>query len=405
MSTSGNSSRGQWTASVRWEETKLRNKESGWILNGTGAVTGRTRHAGKGRPSLAKRYHDELSSASNSSNSNASWCQSSSGSQSEEELDSFMELHEQEKPEPVNVIIETKALYETIERNCRCIQCGKPVRIEVKTLTLASFISIDCTDRKCGYHYNSPAPGMAKVDDNEDAFQRTTDYAVNILFVLGFLSSGDGGTEAARIIGLLGLPNDTTMETRSFPKIEYRITPKLQQVTEAIMLENLIEEARVSFADMNDFMQWQEALSNRNFVLGRAKYAKLDVSFDMGWQQRSSGNRYASPSGDALLIGCRTKKAIAMVVKSKVCSFCSSWAKKMKELNDPEEDNVELEVPTHMCTKNHDGTSSSMEPQACLEMVTDLFMRRHCIVNMICCDDDASTRSLLRWSNEDYIVG
>ena len=49
-------------------------------------------------------------------------------------------------------------------------------------------------------------------DSGSALIERNADYAVNILFVLGFMSSGDGGKEAERILGLLGLPNYTTME-------------------------------------------------------------------------------------------------------------------------------------------------------------------------------------------------
>jgi hypothetical protein len=54
--------------------------------------------------------------------------------------------------------------------------------------------------------------------------ERSTDYAVNVLYVLGFISSGDGGCEAAQVLGMHGLPNDTTMESRSFVTIEERIS-------------------------------------------------------------------------------------------------------------------------------------------------------------------------------------
>jgi hypothetical protein len=84
-----------------------------------------------------------------------------------------------------------------------------------------------------------------------------------------------------------------------------------------------------------------------------------------------------------------------------VCNFCACWEAKIKSNNNNNGDIIE--VPDHPCTKNHDGTSSAMEPQACLEMVVSLYDNSHCIVNRICCDDDASTRSLLRWSNEDYM--
>jgi hypothetical protein len=196
------------------------------------------------------------------------------------------------------------------------------------------------------------------------------------------------------------LPNDTTMEGRTFPKVEERISAKLQQLSKDILLENLTEEARLAFEasptqDHNEFDQWKQAPKKHEngMVLGLPKYAKIDCSFDMGWQQRSSGNRYASQSGDALLVGCITRKPIAMIVKSKLCNFCNAWNK--KNLEDP---------PPHDCKANHGGSSSAMEPVACLEMVVDLYDSKHCIINRICCDDDASTRSMLRWSNRDYMT-
>ena len=149
--------------------------------------------------------------------------------------------------------------------------------------------------------------------------------------------------------------------------------------------------------DANDFMLWQQSLKRDSaFNLSTTKYPKLSVSFDMGWQQRSSGNRYASPSGHVLFVGGRSRKPILLVIKSKMCNFCSSWKKKDNPL--------ELPMPVHKCLKNHDGSSSSMEPSACLEMTINLYQQKHCTVNFICVGDDALTRALVRWSNADYMM-
>jgi hypothetical protein len=129
----------------------------------------------------------------------------------------------------------------------------------------------------------------------------------------------------------------------------------------------------------------------------RRPTTQRSISFDMlGWQQRSSGHRYNSPSGHALLVGGKTRKPVALCIKRKLCNFCCSWEKQ----SNPDE----LPIPDHMCMKNHDGSSSAMEPAACLEMVIDLYRQRNCIVNMICADDDASTRAIMRWSNADFMM-
>ena len=84
---------------------------------------------------------------------------------------------------------------------------------------------LTCKRVECGFVFNSAAPSAATLSGNhdEDDQQRITDYAININYVLGFCSAGDGGAKAACVLGLLGLPNDTTMESRSFPTLEERI--------------------------------------------------------------------------------------------------------------------------------------------------------------------------------------
>jgi hypothetical protein len=54
---------------------------------------------------------------------------------------------------------------------------------------------------------------------------RNTDYALNIAFILSLVQSGNGGTKAARILGMCGLPNSTTMQARTFGKIEETTAP------------------------------------------------------------------------------------------------------------------------------------------------------------------------------------
>jgi len=56
---------------------------------------------------------------------------------------------------------------------------------------------------------------------------RNIDFAANVLFVLAFLTSGDGGVKAGRLCGMLGLPNSTTMAPRWFATIEEHIGPVL----------------------------------------------------------------------------------------------------------------------------------------------------------------------------------
>ena len=79
----------------------------------------------------------------------------------------------------------------------------------------------------------------------------------------------------------------------------------------------------------------------------------------MGWQKRSSGRRYDSSSGHALIIGGRKKGIIGMVLYSKACRKCESAEKKGEEAEE------------HEFPKNFKGSSKSMEASAILKMVED----------------------------------
>jgi hypothetical protein len=384
------------------EQWKLTGKEDDWKLVGatsTGFPTTRTRGGGSGRPNMNRKIAEEISSDSEED----VVVMETHVDDADNELSSDEEVDPEEedevstkKPRYNRIIIETNALNDIIANNCHCSECMGPVDIEYKTICLATTIELTCKNVLCGYVYHSLPPAKARLGNLVNR-ERSTDFAINIQYVLAFISSGDGGVEAARVLGLMGLPNDTTMETRQFPMIEERISPFVQKLAKDILLENLTEEVRLCFEaspdhHVLDFNNWKQALTDKTVVIPPARFAKIDVSFDMGWQQRSSGNRYASPSGDALLVGARTRKPVAIDIKSKKCNFCSAWDRNKKTEGDP---------PEHNCRKNHNGSSSSME--ACLLMVVDLYNNANCIVFRICADDDASTRSLLRWSNADYM--
>jgi hypothetical protein len=163
----------------------------------------------------------------------------------------------------------------------------------------------------------------------EDSFERTTDYAINVLYVLGFISLGDGPTEAGRLLGLLGLPDDTTMESRSFGIVEERLGPVLRSLCKEIVKENLIEEAKLSMEacatqDELDFNLWKESLEDPLMVLPKSKMPLIDASFDMAWQQKGSGHQYNSQSGHGTLMGRLTRKVVGLSIKCKICNQCST---------------------------------------------------------------------------------
>jgi hypothetical protein len=395
--------------------------EEGWNLPGACVPSSRTRGGGSGRPNLKKRLFNEIISSESDSEWEMEEVESSEDGEEQVDTEDFFtdeDLEEEDdedddeedgKPPPTRLLLEYESLKKCMEKNCRCPKCNGPVNMDVKTICIASNVMVSCVDKDCGYVDVSDLPATAHVGPTKATKktdrERSTDFAINVLWVLGFMTSGDGSTEAARLLGVLGLPNDTTMQSRSFGLIEDRISPIIQSVTNEILLENLTEEVRMTFAavpdkDESDVLNWRNSLrKDVATVFNKAKYPAISVSYDMGWQQRSSGKKYNSPSGHAFFVGGLLRKPIALQVKSRICNYCANWRKKHPPT-------VELPegppVPIHSCTLNHSGSASAMEPKAALDMIVDLYDNKHVSIDRICIDDDASTPALLKWSNADY---
>jgi hypothetical protein len=143
------------------------------------------------------------------------------------------------------------------------------LRFRASALQAVSFVS--CENDQCEFvGYTGDGPCAKTTMHEGDNYENMTDYTLNVLYVIGFVSMGDGHTEAGRILGLCGLPNDTTMNTRSFHIIEDRIGPYLQELSEEIIRDNLIEEVRLLMQADNTsdyFETWKSSLLEDRFGL------------------------------------------------------------------------------------------------------------------------------------------
>jgi hypothetical protein len=220
----------------------------------------RTRGAGKGRPdySSRKKWFNEPESS-----------EDEVSVVEEVEIDGLEALQddppeEDVKPEATRAIVDLNPMMQTFDKHCRCPECDRKLITSMKMVYIASRFILTCSNPSCGYIYYSNPPAEATIGDQDAPMhERSTDYAVNVLWVLSFMSVGDGCTEAARLLGLLGLPNDTTMEGRSFTLIEDRLGPVIAKLTDGILNENLLNEVKGT-VDANDFELLMEA-STRGF--------------------------------------------------------------------------------------------------------------------------------------------
>lgn len=315
------------------------------------------------------------------------------GEESDEEDDE--EEEQEENQSIVRLILEAHPLKCLLERNIRCKKCGSRVLVKYTTLTVSSFMSVHCASKKCSFidYMDSPQAAQVKLPAGSRNLPRNTDHAINILYVLSFLMSGDGGKEAARVLGLLGLPNDTTMESRTFPTIERRIGPTIRLLTDEIMLENLHDEVEAvqkkqGTYNKDIFELWKRSTSANStvdFPIGL--YPEVVVSADFAWNTRGGGNAYNSNSGFGCLVGGETRKPVLSSVKSKYCRACS----------------LGVALDAHECLKNHDGSSKAMEPKAISEMFMQLFEQFHCLAVFVVTDDDSTVKSRLKYSHEAWL--
>ena len=282
----------------------------------------------------------------------------------------------------------------------------------IHTICIASRIELQCenccfdttddtdamdTSDCCSFGYDKDLRAKTTIHANDTKIARSTDYAVNVMYVLGFLSSGDGGTEAGRLLAMLGLPNGTTMATYSFPNIENRIGQAIRDLGKEIVRENLIAEVRKGMVDWNEatFNKWKSSLTDDSVDLNKEEHAVIQASHDHAWQQKGAGHTYDSLSGHGCFFGRNNRKCIALSISSKKCNYCNAFKKKHPDSEIPQE-----HLP--YCWKNHEGSSGSMEPAACLKLLTELYDDSKVITKTLCCDDDSSIRADCQWNNATF---
>jgi hypothetical protein len=114
-------------------------------------------------------------------------------SSSEDDVEGVL-LVEERKPLASRVILEVSMLMNMFEKLCVCPQCGGKLLMSIKTVCIASSLVMSCPNgRMCGFIMYSDPPAAVNLD-NLDNRECSTDFAINVLYVVGFLSVGDGGT-------------------------------------------------------------------------------------------------------------------------------------------------------------------------------------------------------------------
>ena len=161
------------------------------------------------------------------------------------------------KPPATRVIIEVNPAKELLEKylSKACPWREAPLELTFPSICIAISIRLSCTNEVLCTFVDLVAPVKSNVplaDDASEGIKRNTDSALNVLYVIAFVASGDCGAEASRLLGILGLPNLTTMQSRSFGKIEREISPVIQDYTKESIRQNIQHEVSLHFGDRVD---------------------------------------------------------------------------------------------------------------------------------------------------------
>jgi hypothetical protein len=219
----------------------------------------------------------------------------------------------------------------------------------------------------------------AKKTNNKEVKSPVCRYDLNIKYCTALQVMGVGGEHAAIVSAFLDLP-----EPHKWPRQFSVLEKHLYSAVEEVKLESQIKGTNEEVtATLND----EDHPVEQTFLQRDIPIHRIEASFDMGWQVRSSGGKYGSSTGHALLIGARSKKVLDSTLFNKTCGICTKHERCTGSL-----DNVRM----HICVKNYEGSSKSMEAAALVKMLIQSPEVNAVSVCTVISDDDSNARSKAR---------
>ena len=269
----------------------------------------------------------------------------------------------------------------------------KPITITCNRIGLVSRLFGECcnghvleiTPKKTLRQYDATTKDVKFVQKHRPKY---INYDTNILVSVAAYLNGDGESGVSRFVHALGIP----LSHKMFPTVSKAfLCPKIIEITRKIVFDSLIEEIRQTLLEDSpkvyekEWVKYKKWLTSGEAVGVQPTFPKVGivVSTDMGWQKRSSGNRYDSPSGHILFIGARTKSVVNFKVFSTNCATCD---KKRP---------TENTIPHHICPKNFVDSPKAMEATGAKEMTIDVYdkMNGYIWCKNIIADDDSTMKS------------
>ena len=132
--------------------------------------------------------------------------------------------------------------------------------------------------------------------------------------------SGSGQRKESLRLSMLDLPNAKHFQ-RNISRHQALVGEKIQLVCRHEMdlaIEEEIKQTILHEKGEDFYKVWKSKAAGEREKIG------LTVSYDMGWNKRSSGHRYDSLSGHAFIVGAYTRRIIGCVIFSKTCAICTA---------------------------------------------------------------------------------
>ena len=216
--------------------------------------------------------------------------------------------------------------------------------------------------KQLGIRRNEDSDNSLLVDDNGKVLWDET----TMRMILNTFVTGQDIKDTGLSYAVLGLSTSHKFE-KMYTKVSPTVCREISKVAKRKMRQAFLEEVYATLEEKC------VGMSREEIDVEKKKWENNDpdrmevsiaVSYDMGWQKRSSGRKYDSMSGHGILVGCRTGQVIEVEVLSKVCNRCQLRVKSGMPVNKAD----------HDCSANMGKISSSkgMEAEGAFRVLTRL---------------------------------
>jgi len=199
-----------------------------------------------------------------------------------------------------NRVVHWDSLKKLVGDNTSCKSCGSEIKLTETTVGIATEVQLVCTNKnfnlnKCNFVRRTNTKIMQVKKSSSASF------ALNVQFVLALMQVGGGNSESETLINFLDLPHGSTFKKSSFSSIQSALISQIVELSDKSMKKALSDEVKSSVSE-----KLFKEFHNKNNV----KEIKLTVSYDTGWNKRSSGHKYDSISGHGFVMGAIGKKIL-----------------------------------------------------------------------------------------------